>query len=177
MSPPEFDRIVCEISQSLKSIALLSTSKMGALCFLFNGFCGFCQIFAGSGSPVTDESFLKFNIPNSDLSIKHKVASVEEFNTFIPLSTSCFDTQFHDIRVLPKFVDIVTKGLGKKGIFPSRNCSCHFGHSSYLGKQSERSRNLPNPLEGPGKHGRCYYRQNVNHVNWPCLLKLYNRLG
>ncbi len=109
--------------------------------------------------------------------IKHKVAKIEEFKNFIPLSTSCFDTQFHDKWVVAKFVDIVTKGLGKRGLFPSRNCSHHLGHPSYLGKRSERSQHLPNPSEGPGKHDRWYYRQHVYHVYWPFLLKLYNRLG
>ena len=177
VSPTEFDRIVCEISQYLKSIALLSMSKMDESFVPDDGFCGFRQIFAGDGSPVTDESFSDFNIPNSDLVIKHKVARIEEFKTFIPLSTSCYDYQFRDIQVVPKFVDIVMKGLGRNGIFTSRNCSHHRGHSSYLGKRSERSRNLPNPSEGPGEHGRWYYRQHVNHVYWPFLLKLYNRLG
>ncbi len=154
--PSEFDRIVCEISQSPKSIALLLTSKIDASCFSVDGFCGFCQIYAGGGSLVTDESFSKFNIPNLDLVIKHKVATIEEFKNFIPLSASCFDTQFHDLREVPNFFDIVTKGLGKRGLFPSRNCSCHCGHLSYLGKWPQKSQNLPNPSEGPGEHGRWY---------------------
>ncbi len=162
--PTEFDKIVCEISQCPKSIALFSMSKMDESCVSDDGFCSICQIFSGGGSPVTDESFSDFNIPNSDLVIKHKMARIEEFKTFIPLSTSCYDYQFHDIQIISKFVDIVMKGLGRNGIFPSRNCSRHCGHSSYLGKRSERSQNLPNPSEGPGEHGRWYYRQHVNHV-------------
>ncbi len=53
----------------------------------------------------------------------------------------------------------------------------HRGHCSYLGKRSERACNLPNPSEGPGEHGRWYYRQHINHIYWPFVLKLYNRLG
>ncbi len=134
VSPQEFDPIVSMLSESTNSIALLPTSKMDACHCSVDGFCGFHQIFAGSGLPKTDKLFCKFNVPNSELLIRHKVAPKEEFKNFIPLSTSCFNTQFHDIQVVPKFVNIDRNSFGKNGIFPSRKCSCHCSHSSYLGK-------------------------------------------
>ncbi len=88
-----------------------------------------------------------------------------------------FDTQFHEIQIISKFVGIVMNSLGKNNIFASWNCSCHRGHSLYLGKRSGRSHSLPNPSEGPGEHGRCYNWQHVNHVYWPFVQKLYNCLG
>ncbi len=137
----------------------------------------FAQVFAGGGSPTPDSTYERFNIPNSELTVYRKKAFHGEFNSFIPLSTLCFDSKFHGIRVLPQFVDIISKALGKRGIFPSRSCSSHIGHSLYIGLCAKKSRSLPSPSEGPTEHGRWYYRQYINHIYWPFVLKLYNRLG
>ncbi len=36
---------------------------------------------------------------------------------------------------------------------------------------------LPISSVGPSKHGWWYYRQCINHIYWPFVLKLYNCLG
>ncbi len=165
--PLEFDHILLELSQRPKSIALLSTSKIGA------NFCGvdrfdvFCQIFASGRTPKTHESFAEFKVPNLDLLICHKVANCIIFKCFIPLSTSCFDTKFHELQVQPEFIEVVMNALGRRGIFPSRYHSRHHRHSSYLGKRSAKACILPNPSKDPCEYVRWYYCQHINHICWP----------
>ena len=54
-----------------------------------------------------DETYDKFDLPNSELMIFHKKSTPNEFSTCIPISTTCFDTKFHGIRIIPQFVEII----------------------------------------------------------------------
>ncbi len=113
-----------------------------------NHFFGFCKVFAGGGSPTADSTFDKFYLPNSQLLIFHKKSTPKQFKTFIPLSTSCSDAKFRGIRVIPWFVETISKALGKRGIFPSWPCSMHIGHSSHISLHLAKSVSLPSPSEG-----------------------------
>ncbi len=87
---------------------------------------GFFQIFAGGGSPWKWSSFEEFEVINSQFLIHHKKSSSTEFKICDPFFTSYFDSKFHGIRVFPEFIDIISKALGRWGIYLSRNRASHW---------------------------------------------------
>ncbi len=102
---------------------------------------------------------------------------ITRFNNYVPLSTGCFDTIFHDIKVIPEFIDIINKAVLKNRLFTGRSWAQHLGSCSYLGVRAKKSQIIPSRSEGPREHGRWYYQQYIICIYWPFILKLYNRLG
>jgi len=72
ISPIVFYELVSKLLHFPKSIVLLSTSKIDSAYTKRNCATNFLQVFAGGGSPSVDESYDKFDLPNSELMIFHK---------------------------------------------------------------------------------------------------------
>ena len=177
VSSSEFDELVTNLSDHPKSVVLLLTDKMKIPKTNYHLFNNFHQVFAGGGLPMIDDSFKTFTLPDTNISVHWIFCISTRFNQYVPLSTGCFDIKFHKIKVLPEFVDVINNAVSKKGLFPSRSRARNLGSCSYLGERAENSQNIPSPSEGPSEHGRWYYRQYINHIYWPFVLRLYNRLG
>ncbi len=62
-------------------------------------------------------------------------------------------------------------------MFPGRSRTKQLGSCLYLGERAKLSQNIPSPLEGSSEHGHWYYWQYINHIHYPFILRLYNRLG
>lgn len=127
--------------------------------------------------PQLDRTFETFQVPNTKISIHHKICLSTSFNNYIPLSTSYFDLIFDEVQVLPEFVKFIKSAVGKNGMFSSQCWTRHFGSCSYLGERAKSSQSIPSPSEGPHEHCQWYYCQHISHMYLQFVLRLYNRLG
>ncbi len=107
VSSNEFDDIVVNLLDHPKSLVLLSTDKMKISKSNYDQFNNFHQVFAGGGSPVIDNNFVTFQVPKANISEHWIFCMLTRFNNYVPLSTGCFDTIFHDIKVIPEFINII----------------------------------------------------------------------
>jgi len=115
-----FDEIVTNLSDHPKSVVLLLTNKMKIPKSNYQQFNNFHQVFAGGGSPTIDDMFKTFHVPNTNISVHWIFCTSTRFNQNVPLSTGCFDIKFHEIQVIPEFIDIIKNADGRKGLFPTR---------------------------------------------------------
>ncbi len=134
VSPLEFDEIVTNLSDRPKSVVLLLTKKMKISQSNYHQFNNFHQVFAGGGLPTIDDMFKTFHVPNSNISVHWIFCTSTRFNQYAPLSTGCFDIKFHEIQVIPEFIDIINNAVGKKGLFPTRSRARHLGSCPNLGE-------------------------------------------
>ncbi len=116
----------------------------------------FTKSLQEDGHHYFGNNFLTFEIPNEKMSVHWCFSTLTRFNTYIPLSTDCFDIMFHDTKVIPEFIDAINKAVGKNGLFTGRSRAKHWGLCSYLGEQAKKLQNIPSPSEGPSEHG-CRY--------------------
>ncbi len=177
VSSEKFDEIVANLSDHPKSVLLLSTDKMKIPESNYDQFNDFHQVFAGGGSPVVDNNLVTLKIPNENMSVHWCFCSSMRFNYYVPLSTGCFDTMVHYIKVIQEFIYVINKAVGKNGLFTGRSRAKHQGSCLYLGVRAKKSQNIPSPSKGPCEHDCWYYWQYINNIYWTFVLKLYNRLG
>ena len=92
-----------------------------------------------------------------------------------------FESTFHRINIIWRFIPIIFSALGKKGLFTSRSRSLHQNFLTYLGPRAPKAVNLPSASEGPKEPEEedryWYHRDHINHKFVPFVYKLMTKLG
>ena len=92
-----------------------------------------------------------------------------------------FESTFHRINIIWRFIPIIFSALGKKGLFTSRSRSLHQNFLTYMGPRAPKAANLPSASEGPKEAEEedryWYHRDHINHNLVPFVYKLMTKLG
>ncbi len=70
---------------------------------------------------MVDKNYVTFQIPNENMSVCWCFSTSIRFNNYVPLLTGCFDIMCHDIKVIPEFIDVINKAVGKNRLFTGRS--------------------------------------------------------
>ncbi len=172
----KFESTIHSILSNHLQPSFLSTTKIQALANN-NNHNGFVKVFAGGGSPPISSDYQSYQVASSSVKVHHLLCPIDEMSDYVPLSTGCFDNIFHGVKIVESFITAIERAIGKRGLFPVRHRSSHHGSATYIGERAENSQAQPSPSEGPGVHGRFYYRNFIDHSFWPFCLSLFNKLG
>ena len=130
------------------------------------------KVFAGRSGPQPDESFSKSEIPSSFVTVYQKECEAHDYDGYVPLSCSLFDSKTQGIQVTMTHINLIRKAIGSaRGLFQKRKRCVHRGELSYIGPRDPKSFLCqPSPSEGPCESGYHYYKQSISHLFWPFVL-------
>ncbi len=102
----------------------------------------------------------------SESAIHYKFDNSNCYQSYVPLSTSFYDTCYHQLWINHEIILVIKKAAGNKGTFPLQNQSYHNGFLTYIGKRSRSSQSQPSPSKGSRTpfepHGFWYYKNTNN---------------
>lgn len=177
----QIDKLLKE--RAAATIKLISVDKLGKKVDHSYSHNGFVQIFAGEGSPDVDDTFNSVDVHGADIRVHYKIAKGVEFQDYVPLSISIFQSTFHGMKILPSFASRLLKAFGSRGLFPSRSF-VNKGSQSYIGERKSNRLSQPTVSEGPSERKNVssdepafvYYRNKVKALQWPFVLSFMNFL-
>lgn len=144
---------------------------------------GFVRIFAGGGSPPIDETFCHVDCADQDIRVHYKLGKGGEYNEYVPLSVSLFESTLHSMKVSWDTATRLLRCFGKHGLYGSRTSMLTIGSQSYVGERKTDKMSTPTVSEGPSerklemdKPKFVYYRRSINALRWPYALSVINNL-
>ena len=137
------------------------------------------KIFAGTSAPKPDHTFDVQHVPSSFIRVHRKDCMAHDFDGYVPLSCSLFDSKTQGIQVTMTHVRLIRKAIGSAGgLFQRRKRCIHGGELSYIGPRDVNShQSQPSPSEGPNETRYQYYRKTISHVFWPFVLAIGSLLA
>ena len=98
------------------------------------------KVFAGSSGPPPDESFSKSEIPSSFVTVYQKECEAHDYDGYVPLSCSLFDSKTQGIQVTMTHIDLIRKAIGSaRGLFQKHKRCVHRGELSYIGPRDPKT--------------------------------------
>ena len=137
------------------------------------------KVFAGESGPQPDETFTKSEIPSSFFTVYQKECQASDYDEYVPLSCSLFDSKTQGVQVTMTHINLIRKAIGSsRGLFQKRKRCIHGGELSYVGPRDPKSFLCqPSPSEGPSESGYQYYQHTISHLFWPFVLSFGSLLS
>ncbi len=140
---------------------------------------GFVKVFADAGAPTVDSSFK--TIDQGTIRTHYKFDELHSYHSYVPLSTSFYDTSYHQVMINHDIISVIKNAAGNRGTFLHHIHSYHNGFLSYIGKKSRSAQSQPSQSEGLQnhfeEHGFWYYKNTINLMYWPKTLHVFNHIA